>query len=379
LPKTIGKQLLQRQMLRPTTPSSIYTSEADVIHGLEPIAREEIKRLITRDAHVTRPGVLQFVCSGELRRLSQLKTALAVYLVQRLPVPRPKALLGDQHLRALLAQIQTALDLNHGAYRTFMLGAAGSDSAVMARLKAEIARHTQLQAVSEDGDLLVRLRPSHSAPSPQPSPLGGEGAGGWDALVRLSPKPLATRAWRVCNVDGSLQATVAHAMALLTEPKPGDVYLNLCCGSGTLLIERALAGKAAQLTGCDINREALICASRNIAAYRKGAGASAAEIKLHDWDATRLPLPDASVDAIVADLPFGNLVGSHAGNAALYPALLREAARVAKPGARFVVITAEIRLLEAALAPILRQWEREQALRVNLGGLRPMIFVLRRV
>jgi len=297
--------------------------------------------------------------------------------VQRFAVPRPKALLGDQHLRALLAQIQKALDLNPGAYRTFMLGAAGSDSAVMARLKAEIARHTQLEAVSEDGDLLVRLRPTPSLPSPRGRGAGGEG--GWDALVRLSPKPLATRAWRACNVDGSLQATVAHAMALLTEPKPDDVYLNLCCGSGTLLIERALAGKAAQLTGCDINREALICASRNIAAYRKGAGASAAEIKLHDWDATRLPLPDASVDAIVADLPFGNLVGSHAGNAALYPALLREAARVAKPGARFVVITAEIRLLEAALAPILRQWEREQALRVNLGGLRPMIFVLRRV
>jgi 23S rRNA G2445 N2-methylase RlmL len=257
-----------------------------------------------------------------------------------------------------------------------MLGAAGSDSAVMTRLKAEISRHTRLREVAEEGDLLVRLRPS---PPPLPSPASGGGlGGGWESLVRLSPKPLATRDWRVCNIEGSLQATVAHAMALLTKPQPNDVYLNLCSGSGTLLIERALAGKAAQLIGCDINREALICASRNIAAYRKGAGLHAAEIKLHDWDATRLPLPGASVDAIVADLPFGNLVGSHAQNETLYPALLREAARVARPGARFVVISAEIKLMERALTTQSR-WVREHALRVHLGGLRPMIFVLRSV
>jgi ubiquinone/menaquinone biosynthesis C-methylase UbiE len=312
-----------------------------------------------------------------LRRLLQLKTVLAVYLAQRFPIPRPRALLGDQHLRALLAQIRAALDLNPDTYHTFMLGAAGSGSAVMTRLKAETARRTGLQAVEQEGDLLVRLRP---APPPNPPPPAEEGKdGGWDALVRLSPKPLATRDWRVCNVDGSLQATVAHAMALLTQPRPGDVYLNLCCGSGTLLIERALAGQAAQLIGCDINRNALICASRNIAAYHKGAGGQAAEIKLHDWDATELSLPDASVDALTADLPFGNLVGSHDDNTSLYPAILREAARVARPGARFVVVTAEIKLMEAALTPTLSQWERERTLRVHLGGLRPMIFVLRRI
>ena len=98
-------------------------------------------------------------------------------------------------------------------------------------------------------------------------------------------------------------------------------------------------------------------------------------IKLHDWDATRLPLPDAGVDAIVADLPFGHRVGSHDDNKALYPAILREAGRVAKPGARCVLITAEVKLMEAALTPTLSQWERGQTLRVNLGGLRPAIFV----
>jgi 23S rRNA G2445 N2-methylase RlmL len=274
-----------------------------------------------------------------------------------------------------------------------MLGAAGRDSTMMQRLKAEIARHTGLEEVSEEGDLLVRLRPAPTLSSPSGRGVGGKWPskgpeGGWDALVRLSPKPLATRDWRVCNIEGSLQATVAHAMALLTQPKPDDVYLNLCCGSGTLLIERALASTAQKLIGCDINPDALICANQNIATLRsRGDRPSTSsgcghpyinDIALRDWDATRLPLPDASVDAIVADLPFGHRVGTHDDNTALYPALLGEAKRVAKPGAWCVLITVEIKLLEQLISAK-AQWERESTLRINLGGLRPAIFVLRRV
>jgi hypothetical protein len=39
-------------------------------------------------------------------------------------------------------------------------------------------------------------------------------------------------------MPGAVNAALAHAIALLTEPEPADRLLNLCCGSGTLLIER---------------------------------------------------------------------------------------------------------------------------------------------
>jgi tRNA G10 N-methylase Trm11 len=100
--------------------------------------------------------------------------------------------------------------------------------------------------------------------------------------------------------------------------------------------------------------------------------------ELHEWDATRVPLPDASVDALTADLPFGHRVGSHGDNVTLHPAILKEAARVARPGARFVVITAEVKLAESALTSTVSHWEWKRMLRVNLGGLKPGIFVLRR-
>lgn len=366
---------------------AMHCCEADVIAGLEPFVGQELAALGAHDAYLARQGVIRFSARA-LRPLLGLQMALSVYLLRRYAVPRPRALLGDQHLRDLLAQIDAALGLApRGAYRTFMLGAAGAGSTVMTRLKSAIAQHTGLREVNEEGDLLIRIRPGRDPfPNPdvqdreayQEAADSNESATGWDVLVRLSPRPLATRAWRVCNIAGSLQATVAHAMALLTRPTPNDVYLNLGCGSGTLLIERAAASPARRLIGCDTDRGALTCAQANIAAYQEGAKGERHEFELREWDMRCLPLPDASVDAITADLPFGHRVGSHDDNVALYPALLREAARVAKPGARCVFITAEMRLMESALAQTPSLWLRDSTFRVGLGGLRPSIFALRR-
>ncbi len=334
--------------------------EADVIAGLEPFASAEIAQQGGQRVHVARQGILAF-SAAHLAPLLRLKTVLSVYRLLRFAVPRPRALLADQHQRALLTEVDTVLSLHPPkTYRTFMLAAAGAHTPVMSRLRETIATHTGLQPVDESGDLLIRVRPSPSRD-------------GWDVLIRLSPRPLATRSWRVCNVDGALQATAAHVMAILTQPQPDDVYLNLCCGSGTLLIERALVGAARRLIGCDIDPRALDCAQQNIAAFRRGV------FELYPWDARRLPLPDAGVDALVADLPFGSQVGSHEENVTLYPQILREARRVAKRGARFVVITAEVRLMQGLLAQMGDVWRCERSLRINLGGLQPAIFALRSV
>lgn len=334
--------------------------EVVVPAGLEPFARDELRRLV-RAAQLEAtmaPGVIAMAYSGELRALLGLRAAISVYLVKGFAVPRPKALLGDEHFRAIVALAETAMGLHPaGAFRSLYLSAAGADSAVMSRLKSELAARLGLAVGDEDGDMLVRLR---------------RGQGGWELLVRLAPRPLATRAWRVCNREGALNGPVAHVMAALTRPAAGDSFLNLGCGSGTLLVERLLLAQARQAVGCDTSAEALACARANLAA----AGLDG-RCELADWDARALPLPEASVDAIVADLPFGHLVGSHADNLALYPALLAEAARVARPGARCALLSHEVRLMERLLADD-GSWAAEETIKVDLGGLFPRIYLLRR-
>jgi len=76
-------------------------------------------------------------------------------------------------------------------------------------------------------------------------------------------------------------------------------------------------------------------------------------------------------------LPFGLRVGSHANNETLYPALLREAARVAKPRARCVLMSAEVKLLQRTVEQE-DSWDVIETMRVNLSGLQPVVVVLQR-
>ena len=353
-------------------PAASFLCEVDVSEGLEDVALDEIRaRLKDVRSVATSRGVVRFTYAGDLRMLLQLRTVQAAYIVQHFNVARPKALLGDEHFRKMLALVEVTRDLYlRGAFTTLYLNAAGSDSSVMMRLKNEIAAHYAMKVGDEEGDLLIRVRAT--PPPTKPLPRADEGASGWDVLVRISPRPLATRAWRVCNFEGALNGAVAHAIISLTRPSPRDAYLNLACGSGTLLAERMAYGQARRVIGCDIDPRALDCARANLT-----AGGYANRVQLLRADARAIPLPNACMNSITADLPFGHLVGSHAENVRNYPLILAEAARVARPGATFALITHEMHLTEQLLSES-SAWKVERVLRVELGGLLPRVFVLRR-
>jgi 23S rRNA G2445 N2-methylase RlmL len=304
---------------------------------------------------------VRFVYTGAPGNLLALQTATAVYAVCTFDIPRPQALLGDANLRRLLQTISMVRGLHPAAaFRTLGISAAGADSPVMQRLGKELAARSGLSVATDEADLLLHIRRVR------------EGVNGWEVLVRLSPRPLSTRPWRVCNMNGALNAVVAQAMVRLARPQSPDCFLNLCCGSGTLLIERAAYGPVGRLIGCDIAPAALACAQANIQ-----ASGHAEQIELHGWDAQALPLPSDSIDTLCADLPFGFAVGSHVGNIALYPALLQEAGRVAKPGARLVLLTHDVRLMEEIIGQS-AQWRVADRLRIQLRTVQPIIFVLAR-
>lgn len=340
-----------------------HTVEVDVLEGLEDLAAEELGDRLGEQMRpgASRAGALRFRYSGELARLLELRTVLAAYLTHTFEIPRPKALLGNQEFGIIAGMVGAAFELAQpGAFQTLRLSAAGEDSAVLTRFKEQLAQRFGLAVAPDEGDLLIRLRRAAEGP-------------GWELLVRLTPRPLATRAWRVCNLPGSLNATLAHAIGLLTEPDPNDTLLNIGCGSGSILIERLLLAPVRRAIGCDTDPAALACARQNLAA----AGLTRAA-QLEAWDAGALPLPDESVDVIVSDLPFGQLVGSHRENLELYPRVLAEAARVARPGARMALLTHEVRLLQEVAASFEDEWAPVEVFRVRSGGMTPRIVLFER-
>ncbi|HEY3231192.1 MAG TPA: RNA methyltransferase, partial [Roseiflexaceae bacterium] len=114
------------------------------------------------------------------------------------------------------------------------------------------------------------------------------------------------------------------------------------CGAGTILIERAHAGRYALLLGGDAREEAVAVTLANIGPRYK-------PIEVRRWDARKLPLDSASISTAAVNLPFGVQFGSIEENRVLYPAFLREAARVLHPGARLVALTGDTRTFAESL------------------------------
>lgn len=189
--------------------------------------------------------------------------------------------------------------------------------------------------------------------------------------LRLSDARMRHRDYKQAHVAASLRPSAAAAMVWLTEPQPGDVFLDPLCGAGTLLVERGVIERHALLLGGDIDAAALQAAAQNIGPRHKPR-------QLLEWDAGRLPLVSASVDKIATNLPFGKQVGSPQDNRRLYRAAFSEIDRVLRPQGRAVVLSSEAELIKDTL----RQVNGLQIVRgysVTILGQRARVYVVERV
>ena len=337
----------------PQTPDD-PTYEADVLAGLADLAEQELKQLSNTRILSKNTEHIKFRYNGPTSAFGTLRLISAINQHLHFDVPRPKALLGDQHYRRLNQTITRIRQTQ--TFTSFRFAAAGSNSSVFTRLADALTKSTGLAYDPENGDLVIRVVP---------------GASGWDVAIRLTPRPLSARSWRVCNREGGLNATLAAAMNDISNPNTKDHYLNAMCGSGTLLIERALAQRAKSLTGIDINPDAIKCAQQNI----NSSGVRDVVLLEGDVCDGELVLPVARFDVITADLPWGDAVGSHEQNALLYPRFLAAAGRLSHALTRLVVLTHEVKLFERVLGEQ-SVWQVKRVMRVAHSGHHPRLYLL---
>ena len=183
------------------------------------------------------------------------------------------------------------------------------------------------------------------------------------AGIRLSDDTLAQRTYKKAHLPASLKPTVARALVLMAELKPDETVLDPMCGAGTILREAAETVRGLTLLGGDNDAEALDAARIN----------TGKQASLELWDAARLPLPDASVDAVITNPPYGRQHEAIPGLGKLYRQSMREAARVLRPGGRCIVLTGEPRELSEALPKSLRIRSKR---RILLRGLPVMAFAI---
>jgi 23S rRNA G2445 N2-methylase RlmL len=223
--------------------------------------------------------------------------------------------------------------------------------------------------------------------------------------IRLSSASMRHRTGRPTERPGALRPTVAAAMAYLAHasspgqpagpsdpaPEPGDpapgpsdpapesgnpapgsgkvageVLLDPCCGTGTVLAEAAAQGR--DPVGGDLDPAA-------IEATRQNLGRTARHFRA---DVRRLPLAGASVAAVASNLPFGRRYELQGDPERWFAATLGELARVTRPDGSIVLLVPRSPAFERALArqPAIRSTDR---LDLRLLGMTTALWTFRRL
>jgi tRNA (guanine10-N2)-dimethyltransferase len=126
---------------------------------------------------------------------------------------------------------------------------------------------------------------------------------------------------------GVMMPRLARALVNISLVRPGERLLDPFSGTGGIILEASLVG--ARGIGSDIDPFMVSGSRKNV----PGAGIVRA-------DTSSLPFRDASIDAVVSDLPYGQSVSIIAGSLeGLYCSALSEIKRVLVPGKRAVVVT----------------------------------------
>jgi len=119
--------------------------------------------------------------------------------------------------------------------------------------------------------------------------------------VRLAPRPLHRREWRIASRPGSLHPPVAFGMAMLADLGPGMLCVDPFCGAGTMLIEAQLLQPHMRFIGADIDFKAIELARANLGRAKVAA----------EWivaDAGCMPFLDGIFDRVIANPPWGRAV-----------------------------------------------------------------------
>ncbi len=176
--------------------------------------------------------------------------------------------------------------------------------------------------------------------------------------------------WRRGTVPASIHPAMAYALsryALTLTGKERPTVFDPFCGCGSLLFAAEEQRNCKALIGVDKSSTA-------IAAARENAKAGESRARFICRDILHYEAKEGA-DLLISNLPFGNRVGSHRGNEALYERFLKRLPYYLSEGGRAVLYTAEGRLLERLLKsdPRVRLIEKR---RTAAGGLSPWIFAV---
>ncbi len=294
------------------------------IQGLRSVVLKEIynyPNLITSGEHKDSIFV-DFVDNFD--SIKMLKSVARAYLV--LIDPKFHPLYISKHKSILGDLIKIVIDGNKkGSFKTYKITCAGSDSPEVREINKYVEENYSL--VKEDeADLKIHIIKIDEM---------------WEVGIQITPRPLSVREYKVANMSGAMDPTIAYAMNSLAVSQNSESYLNVFSGSGTLLIEAAECFEGLEnLIGFDNDKEHLTLSIQNI----KKAGLIK-RVQVKEGDIFNAP-DFGKFDVITSDLPFGMVISKNEDLSKLYSTFLQYSAEHLNEDGVLAVYTSETEILE---------------------------------
>jgi 16S rRNA G966 N2-methylase RsmD len=176
--------------------------------------------------------------------------------------------------------------------------------------------------------------------------------------------------WRKGTLPASIHPALGYALAryaLSLAKCERPAVFDPFCGSGSLLFACEEQARCRAIVGVDKSSTAVRIA-------RENAKATGSRARFICRDILHFETKEGA-DLVISNLPFGNRVGSHQENEALYARFLRRLPYYMNEHGVAVLYTADGRLMERLIKdhPQLRLREKR---RTAAGGLSPWVFVI---
>lgn len=194
--------------------------------------------------------------------------------------------------------------------------------------------------------------------------------------IRVLWKPLVIPddrfTYRKRDVPAAIDPVAAAGLVGFLRPERSTEHriLDPFCGSATIMIERAIAGRCKELVGIDISREAIEAAKRNVGA------AGLHDATLINGDMRKVHLT-GKFHEIITNMPFGIRSGTHRANIELYGDFFNVMSHLLSESGIMVLYTQEIDLTSTLFEN--SDLRLLNIHRLEVGGLRPAVFIAARV
>ncbi|MFC5649897.1 methyltransferase domain-containing protein [Paenibacillus solisilvae] len=167
--------------------------------------------------------------------------------------------------------------------------------------------------------------------------------------------------------QAALRPTVAHALVWLSNPEETDIFVDPCCGSGSILSER-ITYPYFQIEGGDLSIEAVEASTENTGNHN--------QVRIHRWDARQLPLDAGYIDKMVTNLPFGRQIAADENLPGLYYDIFKEMKRVLNKNGNILCLTDADAALQIAAERVQVTYSKEMT--ISLKGLHPTLYALKK-